>query len=347
LVDSRKPKITPNIYLLIYDAYVVNEIMLSHGIDNSAQEQYLEQLGFKIYSHNYSLASDTENSMSRVLNASTELYGIPQKGCAGDGVVQNLLKGFGYKTYGIFPWVDCFRGYPPSYDYSFPSTKSTANDLMNGIMMGEFQFTIGFNDVSAEQYTEEKTKIFSEKTVFPKFIYAHALVPGHTQNSGQCLPDNGDVKIYSERVQEANVMMKQDLKMLLANDPNSIIIVAGDHGPHMTKNCFGTGAAWVAGTSYPAYDISTINRLDIQDRFGAFLAIRWPTQDFEKYDNITVLQDMFPAIFAYMFQDPKLLESKVEPVTITNSSISGAKVVNGIIEGGINNGEPLFIGGNK
>jgi hypothetical protein len=348
LVNSRKPRTTPSIYLLIYDAYVVNETMLSHGIDNQAQEQYLEDLGFKIYPHSYSLASSTNVSMSLVFNASAELYGGRLRGCAGDGVVQNLLKRYGYKTYGIFPWVHCFRGYRSGYDYSVPSViSSPANDLMKGVMMGEFQFDIGYTDMTEKLYLDEKAKAFSEKTEYPKLIYTHSLVPGHSQNSGACLPDNGDIKIYYERVQQANLRMKQDLKILLENDPNAIIIVAGDHGPYLTKNCYGTGGAWVAGTNSKSYDISEIDRLDIQDRFGNFLAIRWPTQDFEEYDDITVLQDLFPAIFAYMFQDPNLLEAKVKPVTLSPTSISRAKVVDGIIEGGINSGEPLFIGKDK
>ena len=346
LVHLSKPKTTPNIYILIYDAYVVNETMLSYGIDNQAQEQYLEGLGFKIYRQNYSLASDSVGTMSRVLNASTEFYGERQKGCAGDGIAQNLLKEYGYKTHAIFPFVFCFRGYRPGYDYSVPNVTSPVYDLITGVMMGEFQFDIGYSEVTRQLFSEEKAKIFSEKTEYPKFLYTHALVPGHSQNSGQCLPDNRDIEIFEDRLNEANLMMKEDLDLLLENDPNAIIIVAGDHGPYLTKNCYGTGSAWVEGTSYPPYDISEINRLDIQDRFGSFLAIRWPTQDFEKYDDITVIQDLFPAIFAYIFQDQKLLEAKVEPVTLDTSSISEAKVVDGVIEGGINSGEPLFIGGN-
>ena len=61
---------------------------------------------------------------------------------------------------------------------------------------------------------------------------------------------------------------------------------------------------------------------------------------------IIVLQDIFPAIFAYLFQDPRLLESKVEPTTLDAGTISGAAVVDGVIEGGIHSGEPLFTGGN-
>ena len=64
-----------------------------------------------------------------------------------------------------------------------------------------------------------------------------------------------------------------------------------------------------------------------------------------KYDDITVLQDLFPAIFAYLFEDEKILEAKVAPRTIENETIIGAAVNNGIIIGGINDGEPLFLEG--
>ncbi len=42
-----------------------------------------------------------------------------------------------------------------------------------------------------------------------------------------------------------------------------------------------------------------------------------------------------------------MTEAKVEPITIRNFIISEAKVVDGIIEGGMHDGEPLFIGVNE
>ncbi len=81
--------------------------------------------------------------------------------------------------------------------------------------------------------------------------------------------------------------------------------------------------------------------MDIQDRFGTFLAIRWPTPDFENYDDIIVLQDIFPAVFAYLFNDEGFLESKIDPSTFSPL----VTVRNGIIFGGINDGEPLFLEG--
>ncbi len=113
------------------------------------------------------------------------------------------------------------------------------------------------------------------------------------------------------------------------------MILAGDHGPYLTKNCTGTSSH---------YDASDINRLDVQDRFGTFLAIRWPTDDFAEYDNITVLQDIFPVVFAYLYDDSQFLTAKVESETLSPWRISGVSVSNGILRGGVNDGEPLFLG---
>lgn len=334
LIDSREPVVTPSIYLLGYDAYVVNETMLGYGIDNRVQEQYLEDLDFQIYPHTYSVGASTIHTMSRVLNVSVDYYGNERKGISGDGIVQNLLKEFGYKTYGVFGWDGFFHEINPSYDHSFPRHSSSEIVLHEAILEGEFRFDIDFDMVSVEQFREEKDSIFSEVSEDPKFIYTHSLLPVHSQNSGACLPN--EVELYGERLARANIEMRQDVEMIIENDPKAIVIVAGDHGPYLTKNCFGTE---------DSYDISDISRLDIQDRFGTFLAIRWPTEDYEEYDDITVLQDLFSVIFAYIFEDPELLEAKVEPVTLHEWPASGAAVVDGVIEGGINNGEPLFTGG--
>ena len=334
LVADRKPVPTPNIYLLIYDAYAHNETMLSYGIDNSAQEAYLEKQGFKLYPHIYSVSAVSTRTMSRVLNASTEFYGDLRRAASGDGVVQNLLKGFGYTTYGLFPTDYFFRGYGAHYDVYSPHNVTPSGHLViEGILTGAFRFDLEFNRVPHKQYVQEKLGIFKKLSKTPRFIDMHTNLPNHSQNSGACRPN--ETELYKERVDKANLEMCQDLETIIKTDPGAIIIVASDHGPYLTKNCYETKGV---------YSLSEISRLDIQDRYGAFLAIRWPTEDFEEYDDITVLQDLFPSIFGYLFRDAKMLEAKIEPVTLcTNIAISGAKVENGIIRGGINDGEPLFV----
>jgi hypothetical protein len=334
-VAGRLPVSTPNIYLLVYDSYVANETMLAYGIDNSIQEDYLKGQGFVLFPHTYSIGAGTIESMSRVLNASTDYYGNSRRGVSGDGIVQNLLRTFGYRIYGIFPNNFMFRGIGSSYDF-FISGNSTPPEiqLVKAILMGEFRFDLGLNDQPHEKFIENKQGIFNSLPVEPVFIYAHSDLPDHSQNSGACLPD--EVELYQQRLSDANLEMRQDIQTITQNDPDAIVVLAGDHGPYLTKNCAGT-----SGT----YAVSEISRLDIQDRFGSFLAIRWPTEGYESDGEITVLQDIFPVIFAYLFQDSSILAGKIDPITLTPSKTSGASVRDGVIFGGINDGEPLFLSG--
>jgi hypothetical protein len=123
--------------------------------------------------------------------------------------------------------------------------------------------------------------------------------------------------------------MQDDVQRILDNNPEAIVVVAGDHGPYLTKNC----------ASLNEFEEAEISRLDIQDRFGTFLAIRWPDKGFERFDEIVVLQDLFPVIFAYLFDDESFLDTKIDPVTFSPVS----KVRDGIITRGINRGEALFV----
>lgn len=127
--------------------------------------------------------------------------------------------------------------------------------------------------------------------------------------------------------------MKADIETILENDKNAIIIVHGDHGPYLTKNC----------TRLTNYQSSEVSRLDLQDRFGSFLAIRLPNGDVIKEDKITVLQDLFPEIFNYLSNSNKFDQLKIQPVTLDRRASAGVYIDNGIIHGGINDGEPLYI----
>lgn len=144
-----------------------------------------------------------------------------------------------------------------------------------------------------------------------------------------------ETELYQERLAQANVEMKRNLDLLLQNDPEAIVIFAGDHGPYLTKNCY-----YLVGS----YTSAQIDRLDIQDRFGVFLAIRWPTESYKAYDQFTVLQDLFPVVLSYLYDDAALLDIRVESVTQFQYSTSWAYVDHGIIKGGLDDGEPLFLG---
>lgn len=333
-VADEPPAQTPNIYLLIYDSYVANETMLQYGIDNGEQEEYLVQQGFRLYPHTYSIGGHSVASISTVLNASTDFYGNSRSGASGNGIVHEALQNLGYDTYGIFPSDFFFQGINSGYDVTFPESKPVAQVLLDGILVGEFRFDIGFDSHTNAGFLQRKLQLFQEIPSSPLFHYSHSYLPGHSQNSGACLPN--EKELYAKNVRLANQEMRMDLDTLLQFDPHAIIIVAGDHGPYLSKNCY--------STSEGGYNLREITRYDIQDRFGTFLAIRWPTQTYKQYDQIVVLQDLFPAIFAYLYQDTSILNVRIPPVILYEPSlVSGAYVEDGIIRGGVNDGEPLFI----
>jgi hypothetical protein len=331
LVGERKPFSRPNIYLLVYDAYVPNETMMAYGIDNSQQEQNLAELGFTLYPQTYSVSNTSIDTMGRVLNASVG-YGSVRQAAAGNAVATRLLKTFGYETYGIFSSDYFFRNASPAYDHSFPDPQPISLLLTEAILTGEFRFDQEFIEENVEDFLTAKREVLQTNSS-PIFLYAHSKFPGHSQNSGHCLPN--ETQLFGERLKLANLEVRQDLELLIENDPEAIIIVAGDHGPYLTKNCF--------FTNFGDFKLSEITRLDIQDRNGTFLAIRWPTESFDDFDDIAVLQDLFPSIFAYLFRDSSFLEAKVIPATIQNERNSGASVENGIIHGGVDDNEPLFL----
>lgn len=334
LVGDRRPLSTPNIYLLIYDAYPHNETLLSHGIDNSEQEKYLEDLGFTLYPHTYSVAASSIPTMTRVLNASAE-FDNTRVAVAGSGAVQNLLSSFGYTTYGIFRSDFFFRGIEPSYDHSYPQVEPPGLILSEAILMGEFRFDIGVQRQPIEEYRSSKRQVFASDSTDPVFLYTHSHLPGHSRNIGKCLQNESE--LFEDRLRRANEEMLLDLDVLVGIHPEAIIIIAGDHGPWLSKNC--------SATALGGYDSSEINRQDIQDRFGTFLAIRWPSANYKEFDAIETLQDVFPAIFAYLFNDPGMLNARIRPETLEPDWISGTRVIDGIIQGGVNDGEPLFLDG--
>ncbi len=332
LVGDKTPETTPSIYFLVYDAYVANETMLSYGIDNSAQEEYLAGLGFKLYPHTYSTAAFTIGTMSRVFSVSSHYYGQPRTAASGNGVVQHLLQGFGYKTYGLF-WSDYFfQAGGSSYDYSYPELSAPHWMLTKAILMGEFRFDVKFDNPERQEFVDHKYRVFGKNGRSPKLVYMHDNRPNHSQNSGKCLPD--ETELFAARLDIANAEMKENLTAILRDDPEAIIIVAGDHGPYLTKNCKNTGGV---------YQASDITRQDIQDRYGTFLAIKWPTDKGNKYDDIVVIQDVFPAIFATIFDDARYLNAKIKPKTMRTQIVSGVSVRKGIIHGGPNDNEPLFL----
>jgi len=329
VTGNRSMARTPDIFLLTYDSYVENETMLQYGIDNSAQEEYLSSRGFHLYKGVYSVSADSLGSMDRMLDVNLEVK-PSRRAVSGNGNVHVILEKRGYATFGILNNDYLFIGTKPAYDRFYPEPQETPVALFaKAVLEGEFRFDTGFDGVMFSDFVEQKRKIMGDRNDSPKFLYTHTG-PGHSQNSGKCLPN--EVELFEERLVEANQEMKEDIQTVIENNPDAIIIVNGDHGPYLTKNC----------TSLTEYEKEEIRRLDIQDRFGTFLAIRWPEGAEIEHGKIRILQDVFPVVFSYLFDDRSIQDATIPDITLKTGVTAGVTVENGIIRGGMDDGEPLF-----
>ena len=138
-----------------------------------------------------------------------------------------------------------------------------------------------------------------------------------------------------EHVVIENIEMINDVKALKKNDPKAIVVLLGDHGPALTKNC----------RELRNFKISSIDKYDIQDRYGTFLAIHEPKDLVFEGGDVQLIQDIFPAILTNITNNKQLFnELKLERKFFGrfNNRVGGVNILDGIIIGGKDDGKPLF-----
>ena len=327
---TTKPATTPDIYLLTYDGYVENQTMLQYGIDNSAQENWLQERGFRIYRGTYTAGPESITSMGRVFGEEEHM----RKATAGQNRVISQLRHAGYSTAGIFPNDYFFQGVGGGYDESYPRPGSATFLLGMAVFEGEFRHNAHFDKPDHDQFVAKKRGLMVQPGQRPLFMYTHTG-PGHSQNSGQCLDD--EIERFRVRLDAANLEMRSDITTLLSTARKKIVIINGDHGPYLTKNCH--------GLSRLDYALSDVSRLDIQDRYGSFLAVRWPDAHGSRV-KIDQLQDLMPAVLSVLYPNNPLPEfPKFRTVYDADRATAGVTVTDGVFDNGRHAGERLFDSG--
>jgi hypothetical protein len=327
------PKFTkkPNIYFLVYDSYVDEKMMLKYGIDNSRQMQYLQSLGFKFYPESYSAFPATLGSISRIL----DMNSFTTKPLAGNNLVNTILQKNGYTT-NLVVWPYFLQGLKDKSPYSFVYPTMTKVDglmsILYGLQEGEFKARFVYEETNYFKWLSAKDKILSSNSSTPNFLYTHSSFPSHTQISGRCLPN--EEKRYSERLAVANKEMTSNINTILKNNPNSIIIIAGDHGPHIFGDCF----------LLENIKKENVTALELLDRYGVFLAIKWPDNIKEPVSahQLQYLPNLFYHVFDALGENkyPERLQEYTYGLGATIPSRNPIK--NGIIQFGKDSGKKLY-----
>jgi len=162
----------------------------------------------------------------------------------------------------------------------------------------------------------------------PKFLYSHSTYPGHSSNSGKVL--QRDFDRYRTRVKTANTKIIDDVNSILLNKKDAIIIIASDHGPYLTGD----------GAGLTGYKETEISGLHIADRYGVFLAVKYPDKinQANKNDNI-FLQNIFLEIFSDLYDDDEIMNFKTPPTTKRSDGIIAKGPLPDAV---INNGHIMF-----
>lgn len=335
LFENREPQNKTNVYIMVYDAYPNEETMQAYEYDNSYQYNYLLDNGFTIYDGTYSLGASSIISMSSVMS----LYNFPtteqtRKMLAGEAFSYKLLRKIGYESEYLTKDDYMTKNQKTTHNFMFPSNRDSIDPhkiIINAINEGEFRFDLDFSSVTYDDYIRVKKERLERNKHKPIIHHSHDDNPGHSQNSGVLLPN--ETELFIERLEVANREMKNNISSIRENDSEAIIVILGDHGPYLTKN----------GIGLQDYEIDEIDRIDIQDRFGTFLAISWPDNDFVDQLDINLIQDVLPAIISYIYQDASLYDKLAMQRKIFNPSIiGGVDIVDGKLYGGQFNGDPLF-----
>ena len=324
---------TNTIYLLVYDGYAPDAILDGMKIKNIGIRSYLNSRGFISYDA-YSVGSDTVVSMGNTFNIGGVVQGSVRSSMAGNNVFCDYLRRYGYETSYVLCGYDMpKRGERMPGDFYFPTAQEVTRPemvlypcIIRGILS---QSANTFNSYTREEWLSVKRDLIRRAGATGQFIYAHSEMPGHvTANPAYRKSPEVERLAYEGRVAQADKEVMEDMEILLAKNDDSIIIVASDHGSHL---------------SLPARE-GEYDAFTMLDRVGVQLHVRWP-HDYTPCLPLTCLQNLFLEIEIYLSGDRSLARfaspGKSLRIMSPLRAPEGA-IVNGIIQSGLDKYRNLF-----
>lgn len=287
-IQQTRFKKTPNVYVIQPDGYV-NFSEISRGyynFDNSAFRDWLTTNDFTIYEDFRSNYHSTLTSNSSMFGMKHHYYNVvdERKIILDDNPVVKIFNDNGYTTHFLaeVPYIETNR---PDISFDYTSFDDQSLPYLSKGLDTKRSILEDFPPLLQQQQGAN-------------FYFLEKLLPSHiaTFKSDRADKDVEREK-YLERIKEANSWLQQIVSQIEAKDPNALIVLVADHGGFV---------GW-------DYTMQSQTRTDDPDKitsiFSSLLAIKWPEQNPPQFDrDIKTTVNLFRFIFAYLGEDPQLLE---------------------------------------
>ncbi|WP_452227930.1 MULTISPECIES: hypothetical protein [unclassified Lacinutrix] len=290
----------PNIYFIQPDGYAnFSEIEKGYyKFDNSVFESYLNANDFKVYanyrsnyystlSSNSSLFAMKHHYYNEPSNRITELYNARDV-IVGENPVLQILNNNNYNTQLL---IDS--------SYLLKNRPHVAYDYCNIDPYQFSPFPKGFQ-AHRDVFLDLKTRMKVSKET-NNFYFIEKLSPSHitiNKNPGN-IAEKERVG-YLERLKKTNVWLKKVVDFIIANDENSMIVIAADHGGFVGMNTTLESRA------------KRNDRDLIYSIFTAQLAIKWPGKPAAFDDKIKTPVNLFRVLISYLSENEMYLQNLQE-----------------------------------
>jgi hypothetical protein len=312
-------KDSASVYLFMHDAFphreYANHLKLP---DFNELLVFFEKNDFNVYNV-YSLADNTLGTMYSVFQLTTDILPKSKNGVntsvslnatpetsgdyyryflSGNNIANLLFQNKGYKT-GVSNICNRWFFQRNNYAYDFYVNDKIGSNLVLKAVLERGKLNIMLVDDSVD-FNIDFAK-FAAKTRDKTFAWTAA---GPWHSSGSLSSGEAELKRWLPDYNDAVREMQIEIDAMVKGNPNAIVIFMSDHGPYLMdvqripKN----------------YDFNKTDYMKFRDIFGAFMAVRWPDKEkAAKYDKeFNVTQDVFPIVFAYLFDSEIPLKYKAQ-----------------------------------
>ena len=245
----------PNLYFISFDAIVPRSLLSKYLAVETTKFHDLVEAEMRRFPNFFATSVATAHSLNSLLALDVDVYASQRRELHKRGddpepflfsgqnpsALLGILHNNGYETTSIYSDNYFGKHKGPYIDHYITFEKNTVCNLLEAGMQdvsfwGYCRFFDGSNDLKNMLTVEQVTRVSSNKG--PQFALAHISIPSHTGSSfryGNMEQFERFRSKYIALCEEASRYLELIIRHLEDNDPNSILLVYGDHGPFVSR----------------------------------------------------------------------------------------------------------------